>query len=110
MDWDAGERRRRALDAELARIVRELPRLGVKRAVVFGSFARGEVRGASDLDVILVADRRDRFVDRCAAFYQILAPAVGVDLLVYTPEEFEAIRERPFFRKAIDEGKVVYEA
>jgi predicted nucleotidyltransferase len=110
VDWDARARRQRELDAELARIVRELPRLGVKRAIVFGSFARGDVGGTSDLDMILVVDRHDRFVERCAAFYRALAPAVGVDLLVYTPEEVEAIRERSFFRKALAEGRVVYEA
>jgi predicted nucleotidyltransferase len=110
VDWDASRRRRCELDAELARIVRQLPRLGVQRAVVFGSYARGDVGGRSDLDMILVAERGDRFVDRCAAFYQMLSPAVGVDLLVYTPEEFETIRQRPFFRKAIAEGRVVYEA
>lgn len=110
VDWEAGERRRRQLEAELARLVRELPRLGVSRALVFGSFARGGVRGASDLDLILITDSRDPFIPRCAAFYRALAPAVGIDLLVYTPEEFEAVRDRPFFRKALAESKVIYEA
>jgi uncharacterized protein len=110
VDWGARERRRRQLDAELTRIVAALPRLGVARAIVFGSVARGDVSGGSDLDLILVAASRQRFIDRCTAFYRALAPPIGVDLLVYTPEELATLRERPFLRRALAEGRVVYEA
>jgi len=58
VDWGAGERRRRRLQAELERIVRALPALGVRRAILFGSLARGDVGGQSDLDVILIVDTR----------------------------------------------------
>ena len=85
VDWGAGERRQRRLEAEVERIVATLPRLGVRRAILFGSLARGDVRGQSDLDLILIVDTGESFVERCARFYQALAPAVGMDLLVYTP-------------------------
>lgn len=92
------------------RIVRALPGLGVSRALLFGSLARGDVRGQSDLDLILIVDKGEPFVERCARFYQALAPAVGMDPLAYTPEEFEAMREGPFLRHALREAKVIYEA
>ncbi len=41
--------------------------------------------------------------------YEHIQPRVGLDLLAYTPQEFEAIRERPFIRQALQEGKVIYE-
>ncbi len=110
VDWGAGERRRRQLEAELERIVRALPGLGVRRALLFGSLARGDVRRQSDLDLILIVDPGEPFVERCSRFYQALIPSVGMDLLVYTPEEFEAMRERPFLRRALREAKVIYEA
>ena len=110
VDWGAGERRRRRLEAELDRIVPILPRLGVLRAILFGSLARGDVGGQSDIDLILIAESNESFVERGARFYEALAPAVGIDILVYTPEEFEAVRGRGFFRRALAEGRVVYEA
>jgi predicted nucleotidyltransferase len=110
VDWGAGERRRRRLEAELERIVRALPGLGVRRAILFGSLARGNVGGQSDLDLILIVDTGEPFVERCARFYQALAPAVGTDLLVYTGEEFETMREGLFLRRALREAKVIYEA
>src|SRR5204863_490536 len=69
VDWGAGERRRRRLEAELERIVAALPQLGVRRAILFGSLARGDVGGQSDLDLILIVDTQERFLDRCRRFY-----------------------------------------
>jgi len=110
VDWEAAGRRRRQLDAELQRIVRVLPQLGVQRAILFGSLARGDVGGVSDLDLILVVETRERFLERCARFYRALEPTVGMDILVYTPDEFEAMRRRRFLRHALADGKVIYEA
>ena len=33
-----------------------------------------------------------------------------MDVLVYTPEEFERMKNRSFIKKAIEEGKILYEA
>jgi predicted nucleotidyltransferase len=110
VDWGAGERRRRRLETELGRIVARLPGLGVRRAILFGSLARGDASGHSDLDLILIADSGESFVERGARFYRELTPTVGMDILVYTPEEFEAMRSRPFLRRALADGRVVYEA
>ena len=110
VDWEAPERRRHQLDAELQRILKALPKLGVQRAILFGSLARGDVGAQSDLDLILVVETRERFLERCARFYRALEPAVGMDILVYTPGEFEATRHGRFLRHALADGRVVYEA
>jgi len=78
VDWAVGQRRRRDLEAELERITRALPDLGVKRALLFGSLARGEVRDQSDLDLILIVDTGEPFVERCARFYASLEPRIGM--------------------------------
>lgn len=111
MRWGASDERRARLEAELRRILAELPRLGVTRAILFGSMASGTVGGTSDLDLILVAPSEERFTRRLERFYRALDPRVALDLFVYTPEEFTAMAEaNPFVRAALAHGKVVYEA
>ncbi len=111
VDWGAGERRRARLEAELRRILGELPRLGVEKAILFGSLASGRIGQASDLDLILVAPSTERFARRLERFYQALNPSVALDLVVYTPAEFSAMAEaNPFVRSCVARGKVIYEA
>jgi predicted nucleotidyltransferase len=89
-----------------------LVRFGARAAYLFGSHAQGGADEHSDIDVIVVAPTRrppvERFRDYLPA---ILAAGVGVDLFVYTPEEFEALREegRPFLTHALENARLVYE-
>jgi predicted nucleotidyltransferase len=111
VNWGGGERRRARLEAELRRILAELPRLGVRKAILFGSLASGRVGQTSDLDLIIVAPSTERFTRRLERFYQALNPSVALDLLVYTPEELSEMSEtNPFVRTAVTRGRVVYEA
>jgi hypothetical protein len=51
------------------------------------------------------------FLDRTRQVLALLQPRVGVDVLVYTPEEFERLsQERAFLRQEIvAQGRVIYE-
>jgi uncharacterized protein len=101
---------REALAAALDDIVARLARHGaVERAILFGSYARGRNDLFTDLDLVIIMDSDEPFVTRTARMYAYLAPQVDVDLLVYTPSEFEAQRTRRFFRHALQEGTVIYE-
>lgn len=64
----------------------------------------------SDADLLVVIPTEKGFLDRTADLYQLLAPRVDLDLVVYTPEEFERLRGRPFVRRALREGRVLYAA
>lgn len=101
--------RRARLAAELERFTAVLVSERARLVVVFGSFARDTVGPRSDLDVLVVLDTDEPFVARLARLYDLLAPRVALDLVAYTPAEFAAIRDRPFIRKALDEGVVVHE-
>ena len=62
---------------------------GPVRVMVFGSYARGDAKDDSDLDLLVLssfADKADEYVRIRSA---IGALDVGVDLLLYTDEEFE---------------------
>ncbi len=110
VNWAAAKQRRARLEAELRRILPELPRLGVTKAILFGSLASGNVGQMSDIDLILVAPSTEPFVRRPDRFSEALNPSVALDLFVYTPEEFSAMADAsPFVRSAIARGRVIYE-
>lgn len=98
-----------ALERELGRIVELLKRSGALKVVLFGSYARGRRDALVDLDLIVVQESKLPFAERTAELYRQVVPKVAVDLLVYTPAEWQEMKDRPFIRHALAEGKVVYE-
>jgi predicted nucleotidyltransferase len=106
------DERQRTLEKELGRIVTHVRKAGkAERVILFGSLASGRVHATSDLDVVVVQKSRRAFWSRVLELRRELNPQTGLDLLVYTPEEFETLlRDRPFFRdEIIGRGRVVYE-
>ena len=82
------------------------------RAIVFGSHARGEAREFSDLDLVIVADSERGFVSRFRDFQTVRdAWDWSMDLIVYTPAEYERMRAqgRYFIELLETEGVVIYE-
>ena len=84
---------------------------GASLAVLFGSYARGTATKRSDVDVIFVEDTDARFLDRLGRYMDPLYDRLktGVEVFVYTPAEFERMKERSFVRRALTEGIRVYE-
>jgi len=79
-----------------------LRRHGVEAAYVFGSWARGEADAWSDVDLIVIRATRRPFVERFHDLGDIVRTApVGLDLLVYTPEEFALHRRRNRFLRYV---------
>ncbi len=104
------ERNKRLLWSELGRIQKELRELGAKRIIHFGSSARGEAGLTSDLDLIVVMESKDDFITRVASLYKKIKPRVAVDFLVYTPGEFDNMKENStFIINVLREGKTLYE-
>jgi predicted nucleotidyltransferase len=99
------------LERSLAGIVRSLSaREDVRRISVFGSYARGRRDLFTDLDLIVIMDTREPFVERMRRLYALVRSSVDLDMLCYTPEEWERLKERPFFRHVRAEEVVLYEA
>ena len=95
------------------RLVLVFQRHGIEKAILFGSYARGEPSKHSDIDLILVKQTKQRFLDRYEGLLQDLylaLPDLAVDALIYTPEEFEAMRKKRFLARADQEGKLIYES
>lgn len=110
---DLSERRRlyvRKLEESLDKVVRTLsPMPEVERIILFGSFARGRRDLLTDLDILVVMQTELPFIERLKFLYQTLDLPVDADIICYTPEEFEALKEGPFLKKALKEGIVLYE-
>lgn len=103
---EARAKREEKLASEAERIAGILVERDATLVVVFGSHARGDVGIASDLDMIAVMRSDLPFIKRLEALFAVIHPKVGLDLLVYTPEEFESMRERGFIRHVLAEGRV----
>lgn len=101
---------REALWREVERLTVAAKELGVQRVVLFGSLVRGNPGLTSDLDLLIVWDTPLDFLTRTTELYRHLRPRVAADLLVYTPNEMERMAYKPFVRRALEEGRVLYEA
>ena len=91
-----------------------LRRGGALKAIVFGSYARGNPDEYSDMDLMIIARSRRVFLERFKDFLDMwsVSPVKPLDVLVYSPEEFEQMRQRenPFIMAAITESVLIYEA
>ena len=107
------EVRRAALQAELERIVRVLvEQYDPECVILYGSFAHGDIHAWSDLDLCVIKRTAKRFVERLEEVGLLTLPRVGCQILVYTPEEFEAVKQQGhyfFVEEILGKGKVLYE-
>lgn len=100
------------VDEKVERFRREvLPRLVAAyqptRVLVFGSRARGDALRDSDLDVLIVSARfaGTQWLDRPVRVAQDCDLRFGVELLCYTPEEYQRkSQELGIVRTAAAEG------
>lgn len=83
-----------------------------EKIILFGSYAWGEPGPNSDLDFLIIKETDKRRIDRERELMNILFgynfPAM--DLLVYTPQEFEFRRAMNdfFINDILQKGKVLY--
>lgn len=99
-----------ALEGDLESLVRQLSAMPeVRKVILFGSCAAGRRDLFTDLDLLVVMDSPLDFVSRGVALARSVHAGVALDLLAYTPQEVEQMRERPFMRHALKTGKVLYE-
>ena len=96
-------------------IVKIAKRIGIavnaEQIILFGSYARGDARENSDVDLMIIAESKLPRFKRSREIYKSLRPyPFGMDLLVYTPQEIEKGKRFPvsFVSTVLREGKTVY--
>jgi uncharacterized protein len=96
----------------IASVIRPIcKRYAIIKAIFFGSFAVGDISKRSDLDLMLIMQTDKRFLDRYDGIYKEITDVVehrSVDLLIYTPAEFDNMQDEPFMRRVVREGVVIY--
>jgi predicted nucleotidyltransferase len=95
----------------VAHVIASLEEYDPQQVILFGSWARGDEDEYSDLDLVIIKETQERFLDRLKRVYELVKPAFAMDVLVYTPQEFADMRERdnPFIEMVLKEGVVIYE-
>jgi predicted nucleotidyltransferase len=83
------------------------------KVILFGSYAVGNPTDDSDIDLLIIKDTQERFIDRWSTVGNILAgthPSIPVDTLVLTPQELEkrlSIGDQ-FIEEILKTGKLLY--
>ena len=85
-------------------------RLKPKLIMLFGSFATGDINEGSDIDIIVIANFKESFLDRIKTLMEINTYNIPIEPIGYTPEEFEEMKKKrnPFIMEVMEKGKIIY--
>ncbi len=85
-----------------------------QKMILFGSHAYGSPGPDSDIDLLIVKETSERFIDRWVTVQRILTglhPSIPVETLVLTPQEINArlaVGDQ-FIEEIIEKGEILYD-
>jgi len=106
---DAGHRIPQQVIEDVVRQIVE--RFQPQRIILFGSYAYGQPRPDSDVDLLVVLDTPLKEMEQAVRICQMIEYHFGLDLIVRTPATLArrlALGD-PFLHEIIRKGKVLYE-
>ena len=79
----------------------------IKKVYLFGSVARNDFNEGSDIDLAIIGDFRERFLDRAGKILEMTE--LPIELLCYTEQEFEEMKRmgNPFVKEIL-KGKILF--
>ncbi|RME74106.1 MAG: nucleotidyltransferase domain-containing protein [Chloroflexi bacterium] len=83
-----------------------------EKIILFGSLADDRIEEWSDIDLVIIKQTSLPFLQRLKEVALLCRASVGVDYLVYTPDEFEQMlnQKNPFILdEVVRKGKVLYD-
>ncbi|GAB7015242.1 nucleotidyltransferase domain-containing protein [Methanogenium cariaci] len=96
------------LMAEISAFTEEIrSRMDIDRIILYGSVARGDFNEGSDVDLLIVADFKERFHKRPLDIFDITD--LPIEPVCYTRQEFEELvrNKNPFVLSVCEEGILV---
>ena len=103
--------RKEIMERELQTITEVLPMLGVEKVILTGDMVTDDYAPDSRIELIVVHKTDLSFGRRADFFSYHLDSSVAIDAQVYTPEEFEKLREAlPALNRACKDGRVIFDA
>ena len=76
----------------------------IRDVYLYGSFSHGDIHEGSDIDLLIVGNFNGKFVERISAVLKLTD--LPIEPLVYTPEEFDKMKnENNFIKESIENGK-----
>ena len=93
-------------------IVEDLKSYGPEKMILFGSVAKGISDGFSDVDIVIIKETKQRFIERLVEASKFIRKELQpVDVFVYTPNEINLMKEEanPFIGEVLKNGRIIYE-
>jgi len=101
-------------DKDLENIISIIRTINPEKIYLFGSYAAESSDEQSDIDLLIIAPSHERPLERRLKLRRMLSEydrKFGLDLLVYTPDEFEMLAKEAssFIYSAIKQGIKIYD-
>jgi predicted RNase H-like HicB family nuclease/predicted nucleotidyltransferase len=92
-----------------------IPEYAPRKVILFGSYADGKYRAESDIDLLIIKNTTENFIERWAGVRRILSDprrTAAIETFVMTPKEVQERLDRgdQFIAGIIKEGKILYAA
>ena len=105
--------RKRIPQAVIRRLARQIAKqFKPQKIILFGSYARGNPRPESDVDLLVVMDTKLKESRQSLEIRRSLGVMFGLDLIVRTPKRLSQRLKMgdSFLEDVLKEGKVLYES
>lgn len=92
-------------------IIQRIKPYDPEKVYLIGSWARGEADDISDIDLVIIKTTDRDFFERMREASRIMALHRAADVFVYTPEEFERMKQdgNAFILTVLEEGALIYD-
>ncbi len=107
------DKRKRIPQEAIDEVVKQIvEKFKPEKIILFGSYARGNPRSESDVDLLVVMETPLKSVQQAIQICQQIEYQFGLDLIVHTPKHLAERMQMGdwFLRGIVKEGKVLYES